>query len=96
MAIEFDPAKAARNIAMRGISLAGAEVLLSGFTVQRIDDRRDYGEVRLVAIGEIEGHVFVCVYTERGENQRPISLRPANRRERNVYEQAKATRDAGP
>ncbi len=92
MAIEFDPAKDARNIAARGISLAAAESLLAGFTVEWIDERRDYGEVRVIAIGEIAGREFVCVYTRRGENQRPISLRPANRRERNVYRQAKAGR----
>jgi uncharacterized DUF497 family protein len=31
--IEFDPQKEARNIALRGISLAAAETLLTGFTV---------------------------------------------------------------
>jgi uncharacterized DUF497 family protein len=40
--IEFDPAKDARNIRMRGISLAEAEMLLQGFVVDRVDDRRDY------------------------------------------------------
>ena len=88
--IEFDPAKDARNIRMRGISLAEAETLLQGFVVDRIDDRRDYGETRIAAIGEIDGREFVCVYTRRGETYRVISLRPAKRRERNVYQQAKA------
>lgn len=50
-----------------------------------VDDRADYGEVRLVAIGEIHGRVFTCVYTWRGERQRVISLRPASRKERDVY-----------
>jgi uncharacterized DUF497 family protein len=38
---QFDPAKDAINIAVHGISLAQAESLLQGFTVERIDDRRD-------------------------------------------------------
>lgn len=67
MAIEFDPAKDARNIESHGISLAAAETLLAGRTVERIDDRRDYGEVRIIAIGEVDGREFVCVYTRRGE-----------------------------
>ena len=50
MAIEFDPAKDARNIALRGISFAEAEALLAGFTVEWIDQRQDYGESRIIAI----------------------------------------------
>ena len=88
--IEFDPQKDARNIATHGISLAAAEMLLSGFIVEKIDDRFDYGEVRVIATGEIGGRVFVCVYTRRGDAYRPISLRPAKKRERDAYAQAKA------
>jgi hypothetical protein len=87
--IEFDPDKDTRNLQVRGISLARAETLLQGFVLDRVDDRRDYGESRIVAIGEIDGREFVCVYTLRGEVHRVISLRPAKRKERNVYQQAK-------
>lgn len=88
--MEFDPQKDARNIASRGISLAAAETLLSGFTVEWTDQRRDYGETRIIALGEIGGLEHVCVYTRRGEAVRPISLRRANRKERDVYRKAKA------
>ena len=86
MRIEFDPAKDAANIAVHGISLAAAEQLLDGFVV-------DYGEVRIIAIGEIDGRMFTCVYTRRGDAYRPISLRPAHRKERNVYRETKAQND---
>lgn len=89
MTIEFDLAKDAANFAVHGVSLAAAEELLGGLTVERIDDRVDYGETRVIALGEIAARVFVCVYTRRGETFRPISLRPANRKERRVYDQAK-------
>jgi uncharacterized DUF497 family protein len=88
--IEFDPQKDARNITLRGISLAAAEALLSGFTVEWTDERRDYGEARIIAIGEIGGLEHICVYTRRGEAVRPISLRKANRKERDVHRKAKA------
>lgn len=88
--IAFDPQKDARNIATHGISLAEAETLLSGFIVEKIDERFDYGKVRVIATGEISGRVFVCVYTKRGDAYRPISLRPTKKRERNAYAQAKA------
>ena len=84
--IEFDPDKDARNLRLRGISLARAETLLQGFVVDRVDDRRDYGETRMIAIGEIEGCEFVCVYTRRGDAIRAISLRPAKRKERCLSE----------
>jgi uncharacterized protein len=93
--IEFDPDKDARNIRRRGVSLAEAATLLQGFVVDRVDDRRDYGETRFVAIGEIEGVEFACVYTLRGEAIRPISLRRASRKERHVYQEAKAAAARG-
>jgi uncharacterized DUF497 family protein len=88
--IEFDPAKDAINVRVHGVSLAQAEALLQGFIFGWQDKRRDYGEARMIAIGEIGAREFVCVYTLRGDVIRPISLRRANRKERNVYQQAKA------
>jgi uncharacterized DUF497 family protein len=88
--IEFDPAKDATNRRVHGISLARAETLLQGFTAQQPDERFDYGESRIVAVGEIAGVEFTCVYTLRGGSYRVISLRRANRRERDVYQEAKA------
>jgi uncharacterized DUF497 family protein len=91
MEIDFDPEKDAANIARRGISLAEAEPFLKGFTVAFEDTRRDYGETRIIALGEINGLEFVCVYTLRRGGARVISLRRANRKERNVYRNAKDT-----
>jgi uncharacterized DUF497 family protein len=89
MQIDFDPVKDAINVRAHGISLLASQELLNGFTVEWIDNRSDYGETRIIAIGEINGFEFVCVYTMRGEFHRPISLRRANRKERDVYHQAK-------
>jgi uncharacterized DUF497 family protein len=44
----------------------------------------------MIAIGEIGGREFVCIYTRRCDAIRPISLRRADRKERDVYQQAKA------
>ena len=52
------------------------------------DDRQDYGEDRLVAIGLLDGRVVVVVYTEPDqETIRIISLRKALSHERKRYEQ---------
>jgi uncharacterized DUF497 family protein len=36
-----------------------------GRTVEAVDRRRDYGEERIRAIGEIDGRVYVVIYTDR-------------------------------
>ena len=49
-----------------GISPAAAEALPTGFTVEWTDERRDHGETRIIAIGEIGGLEHVSVHTRRG------------------------------
>ena len=51
-----------------------------------LDDRKDYGEVRLQARGLIDGRLYVIAFTQRGENLRLISLRKANKREQVLWE----------
>lgn len=60
----------------------------TGAALYGIDDRRDYGEVREIALGLIDGLVFVVVFTRRGDALHVISVRRANRRERARYAQA--------
>jgi uncharacterized protein len=77
----FDPAKDAVNRTKHGVSLALAEVLFAGPHVSITDDRFDYGELREIAFGHINGRLFVCVYVDRNAERRVISLRKANQRE---------------
>jgi uncharacterized DUF497 family protein len=81
VAITFDPAKNARNLRERGLSFDHSEI----FAAFKIDDRRDYGEVRVRAVGFLDGKLHVLVFTERGEDLRVISLRRANRAEVRIY-----------
>lgn len=85
MRIEYDAAKSRRNAGVRGISFFDAIELLSGPNVTQPDARRDYGEQRVIAYGLIRGRLHVCVYTQRGDAYRIISLRKANRREIDAY-----------
>lgn len=84
--IEFDPAKSAKNVALRGLPFS----LAAGFDFDRalivVDDRREYGEIRYRAIGMMSGKVAVLVFTMRGKILRVISLRYANKKERFMYE----------
>lgn len=83
----FDPVKDAANRAKHGVSLALAEVLFAGPYVSLTDDRFDYGEVRALAFGRIEGRLFVCVFADRETERRVVSLRKANSREVKRYGQ---------
>jgi uncharacterized DUF497 family protein len=81
MEIEFDPAKDAENQIKHGIPLSLAASFEWDAAQVQVDDRFDYRETRMVAIGPIGDRIHVLVYTMRGETLRPISLRKANRRE---------------
>ena len=41
--------------------------------VEALDDREDYGEERLVAIGKVDDGLITVVYTPRGKRRRIIS-----------------------
>ena len=87
MAIEFDSAKDARNLAKHGVSLARAAELFEQPFREIEDLRADYGERRFIAYGLIEERLFACVYVWRGGRRRIVSLRKANRREIDAYHQ---------
>jgi uncharacterized DUF497 family protein len=65
--VEFgwDPAKSERTRRERGFGFDYAARIFAGPTVEVVDRRRDYGEARIRAIGEIDGRVYVVVYTDR-------------------------------
>jgi uncharacterized DUF497 family protein len=49
MKITFDPDKRDRALEERGLDFADAAEVFSGATFDRIDDRRDYGEKRVIS-----------------------------------------------
>jgi uncharacterized DUF497 family protein len=83
--IEFDPRKDQINRVTRGISLAQVRVLEWDTAIYWLDVRRDYGELRYVALGYIGLRLHCVVYTDRGDKRCIISLRRANSREVRLY-----------
>jgi uncharacterized DUF497 family protein len=83
---EWDDAKRKRNLAKHGVDFAEIEDFNWADAVRFVDERQDYGEVRFVALGYLNDRLYVCVYTQRGHHYRIISLRKANRREEDIYE----------
>jgi hypothetical protein len=51
MEFEWDLAKSEGNRARRGLPFDLAVLLFDGPVIEHIDDRRDYGETRIRAIG---------------------------------------------
>ena len=82
MLFEWDDAKDARNVALRGVGFDAGAAVFAGPVVEWPDARRDYGQVRVRAVGMCNGEVLHVVFTDRGEVRRIISVRKANRRER--------------
>ena len=74
-----------RNIEKHGIDFADAVRIFENPTFEVVDNRRDYGEKRVVAMGTVDDIILYVVYTTRGGNRRIISVRRANRRERRTY-----------
>ena len=87
--VEFDPRKNASNLAKHGVDLATAGRIWEDYVVERIDDRVNYGEMRFIALGVVEGRTLVVVYTWRSARRRLISARKANGNERKIYAAAR-------
>lgn len=88
--VEFDLVKSELNRQRRGLPFSVAESFDFETALYRIDARRDYGEVRIQAVGMIDARLHVLVFTETASGIRVISLRKANHREAKRYEQETA------
>ena len=85
---EWDAAKNAANVAKHGINFEDAARIFDGPVLEQIDNRRDYGEERIIAFGEVGGDELAIVYTMRHGRRRVISARRAHSRERKAYREA--------
>jgi len=85
MRFAWDEAKNAENIRKHGVSLSRANELFDAPTIDVDDRRRDYGERRIICYGVIDMRVYCCIYTDRGDTRRVISLRKANKDESHGY-----------
>jgi hypothetical protein len=82
---EWNESKNLINLEKHLIDFEDAIAIFLGPTLEVEDDRRDYGEVRMIALGETMGYVLAVVFTIRDDVYRIISARKANRNERNAY-----------
>jgi hypothetical protein len=92
MEFEWDSAKGAANQRKHGIGFREASEIFRGLIVMSEDTRRDYGERRMIALGEYDGDVIRVVFTERGNSIRIISAWKANRNDRESHQKAQQDR----
>ncbi len=83
---EWDDAKAAENWRRHGVTFdQGAEALSDPFAIEEIDDREDYGEERINALGMRRGVLLHVTCTQRDDRIRIISARRATKHEQDDY-----------
>ncbi len=85
MRIEYDAAKDFANLAKHGVSLRLAAELDWDSALVWVDDRREYGEARMIALVPKTAILYYVAFVDRGNVRRVISVRRANRREVRHY-----------
>jgi uncharacterized protein len=87
MKITFDPNKREKTRNERGIDFADAALVFAGATLDFPDERKDYGETRMISVGHLEKRMVIIVWTQRGDSRHIISMRKANEREQTRFGQ---------
>ena len=84
----WDEAKRKSNLAKHGLDSKDAHLVYDNPDKCTYDTSRE-GEQRSmdIAVAVIKGRLLTLIYTERGDDVRVISFRPASREEREQYEQ---------
>ena len=86
MDYSWDPEKNRRNFARHGITFEDAVRIFGGLTLEQVDDRFDYGEVRIYAIGLVMDIEVTVIYAEVSATERRIiSAWRSERHEREAY-----------
>jgi uncharacterized DUF497 family protein len=85
MRITYDRAKREQTLRTRGMDFKDAKHVFAGRTLDREDDRVDYGEVRMQTVGYLNGRMVMIVWTLRGAARRIISMRKCNAKEQKKF-----------
>jgi uncharacterized protein len=86
MRYTWDRAKNRRNIRLHGIAFEDAMRIFEGPTLEKLDDRFDYGEGRIYAIGLVNGLKVTVIYADtENDERRIISAWPSEPREKRQY-----------
>jgi len=86
---EWDPEKAAENLAKHGVSFEeAATVFRDALSATGSDPDHSVDEERFITFGlSTAGRLLVVAHTDRDDTIRIISARPVTPREREIYEE---------
>jgi len=89
MKFDWDPSKAKRNLAKHGVSFEEAATAFEDpLYVDFFDPEHSQEENRYIRVGSSnQKRILVVAYSEREEQTRIISARPATKHERQAYEE---------
>jgi len=86
MRYAWDRKKNRSNVARHGVAFEDAIRIFEGPTLERVDDRFDYGEVRIYAVGVVNGIEITLIYADVSDQERRIvSAWRSERHEREAY-----------
>lgn len=90
LTFEWDAHKAKSNLAKHGVPFEEAATVFGDpLSLTIPDPAHSQTEARFIILGRShQDRLLVVIHTERGDNIRIISARPASRRERKDYEKA--------
>jgi uncharacterized DUF497 family protein len=81
MKIEFDEAKRRKTLEERGLDFGRASEVFEGPGFDLLDERFDYGEIRYLTFGQLDGRYVAIVWTPRKHSRRIISMRHVHEHE---------------
>ncbi len=87
MRFEWDENKNNKNISVHGIDFRDAHLIFENPVLIKKDNRKDYGEERLIGLGELFKVTIIIIFTKRASAIRVISIRRANENERKIYQE---------
>lgn len=74
MLFEWDQHKRQENIKERGVDfITAAQIFANDLIAEAVDTRKDYGEIRIRALGMVDDDCYLVTYTWRGKRRRIIS-----------------------
>jgi uncharacterized DUF497 family protein len=86
MKITYDSDKRLRALEERGLDFLDAALVFEGEVFEFPDLRKEYGEIRIIAVGYLVNRMVIVGYVQRGKCRHIFSMRKANEREIKKYQ----------
>lgn len=82
MIFDWHDDKSERVRIARGFGFETAARIFEGRVVEWQYTRQEYGETRMIAVGQVDGRFYTVVYIDRDDARWIITAWPSNRKER--------------